>query len=403
MLFQFTAVSAIVPTLLIIWYFYSRDVYREPARVIWAVFGLGVASVVPVLAIAIPISWLVGDAISNPYLVGLFEAFCEAAIPEELCKFLVVYLYASRHKEFDEPMDGILYGVVASLGFATLENIMYTMGGGLSVALMRAVTAVPLHAFCGAVMGYYVGQAKFGALGKSRGGLLFKAWFWPMLMHGLYDFPLLAVKTANEKGGLSGDAALPMMALLLLTLATLIVLWIWAVKLTRRLRQEQLAGMTAAAQQGFAVQSSFPQLPGLPQQPGHPQQPGFPQQPGLPRQPGFPHQPAVGQAPHAPTPYGQSPYPHHYAQPPAYWRPPPPPAGKSSVGGWIMLIFGGLVASGGGLMMLGLMLAFATGQVEKDQVAQVVLGGAMVGLLPLVAGLFLFGFGIKKIRDAAGP
>ena len=375
MLFQFTAVSAIVPSLLIIWYFYTRDVYREPARVIWAVFGLGVASVVPVLAMALPVSMLAKDAFDSVYLTGLFEAFCEAAIPEELCKFLVVYLYASRHREFDEPMDGIVYGVAASLGFATLENILYTMGGGLSVALMRAVTAVPCHAFCGAIMGYYVGQAKFGAVGQSRRSLLFQAWFWPMLLHGLYDFPLLVAKTANERGGLSGDQATPVVALLLVTLATLIVLWVWAVKLTRQLRREQLTAMAAVPSPPSPRQPILPR-PAMPHQP-HPRQPSYPPQPP---------QPYYTQAPVWRTPY-----------------PPPQSPGTSSALGWVLLVLGGLTASGGGLMMLGLLAAFATGQVESGEVASVVVGGAVIGLLPLAVGLVVFGYGIKKIRQASGP
>ena len=71
--------------------------------------------------------------------------------------------------------------------------------------------------------------------------------------------------------------------------------------------------------------------------------------------------------------------------------------------GWVLLILGGLVASGGGLMMLGLLAAFATGQVESGEVVKVVIGGAVIGLAPLVVGLVLFGFGIKKIRVASGP
>lgn len=378
MLFQFTAVSAIIPSLLIIWYFYTRDVYREPARVIWAVFGLGVASVVPVLAMALPVAMLAKGAFQSIYVTGLFEAFCEAAMPEELCKFLVVYLYASRHREFDEPMDGVVYGVAASLGFATLENIMYTMGGGLSVALMRAVTAVPCHAFCGAIMGYFVGQARFGAKGKSRHSLLFQAWFWPMLLHGLYDFPLMVVKTANERGGLSGDEAAPVMALLLMTLASLVVLWVWAVKLTRRLRREQLVVLAAAG-------GALPSLPAMPNQPATPRQP-LPPQPAHAPQPPCPPQPYYTQAPVWHPPYGTRPSP-----------------GTSSVWGWVMLILGGLVASGGGLMTLGLVVAFATGQVASEEAIRVVVGGAVIGLLPLAVGGVLFGFGIKKIRQAASP
>ena len=81
-----------------------------------------------------------------------------AAIPEEFVKLAILVGYNMRHHAFDEPMDGIVYGVVASLGFATLENMLFVFEGGISVAVSRAFTAVPLHAFVGAIMGYYVGR-----------------------------------------------------------------------------------------------------------------------------------------------------------------------------------------------------------------------------------------------------
>ena len=156
MIIAITALSAIVPSLLLIWYFHSRDVYPEPPRVIWATFGLGVLTVIPILMVALPVAKLLGE-FENPYVHGLNEAFFTAAIPEELFKFLVVALYCARHKEFDEPMDGIVYGAVASLGFATFENVLYVAQGGAGVAILRALSAVPGHACMGAIMGYFAG------------------------------------------------------------------------------------------------------------------------------------------------------------------------------------------------------------------------------------------------------
>ena len=172
MVHAFLAVSAVVPSLLAIWYFTSRDVNPEPAKVVWRVFGLGVASVALVLLIVLPTSPLLEAAAEGPILTGLLEAFLQAAIPEELCKLLVVWLYASRHREFDEPMDGIVYGAAASLGFATLENLIYCLSGGQWVAAARAITAVQAHAFWGAIMGYFVGQAWLVSGGERRRRLL---------------------------------------------------------------------------------------------------------------------------------------------------------------------------------------------------------------------------------------
>jgi RsiW-degrading membrane proteinase PrsW (M82 family) len=93
------------------------------------------------------------SAFARAAVIGFFGA----AIPEKLFKFAVLFFYCRRLTDFDEPMDGIVYGVTASLGFATLENVLYVLNGGIGHAIMRAFTAVSGHALFGAVMGSYFG------------------------------------------------------------------------------------------------------------------------------------------------------------------------------------------------------------------------------------------------------
>ena len=100
----------------------------------------------PVVVVALPAYLLSSAFLENPLMIGFVNAFFGASIPEESFKYLVLTRYAMRRSSFDEPMDGLVYGVAASLGFATFENILYVSGGGLGVAVLRALTAVPLHA-----------------------------------------------------------------------------------------------------------------------------------------------------------------------------------------------------------------------------------------------------------------
>jgi len=155
----------VVPSFLLLAYFRERDLNPEPARMLWRTFGWGVAMCLPVIPVELAVGRLIAPLATLPYVHGLAHALLGAAVPEELFKFAVVVLVCMRSSEFDEPMDGIVYGAVASLGFATLENLFYVVGDehSLRVAIMRAVTAVPGHAFMGAIMGYYAGQARFGA------------------------------------------------------------------------------------------------------------------------------------------------------------------------------------------------------------------------------------------------
>jgi RsiW-degrading membrane proteinase PrsW (M82 family) len=194
MMIAISVLSAIVPSLVLLAYFCSRDVNPGPAKVILATFALGILIVAPVAVLELTVFDDI-QFLSNPLLIGLTKAFWGAAIPEELLKFVVVVFYCFRHKSFDEPMDGMVCGAVASLGFATMENILYMKTGDPMLALSRALTAVPCHAFLGAIMGFYVGRARFDS--RSRGRLFATGLGLVILLHGLYDFPLLSLRAMN--------------------------------------------------------------------------------------------------------------------------------------------------------------------------------------------------------------
>jgi RsiW-degrading membrane proteinase PrsW (M82 family) len=228
------AVSAIVPSLLLVWYFHWRDLYPEPGLVIWTTFGLGVATIPVVLLVAESLPWPL-ESIPSAYLAGFLGAFLMAAIPEELLKLLVVRGYCARHRDFSETMDGVVYGAVASLGFATLENVLYVTATGFTVAVARALTAVPAHAFMGAIMGYYVGRARFHPNERTRANVM--AWLVPTILHGLYDYPLLTrleLQARNLPAEL-GAIYLP------ITPVVFVTLWVWAIRSMRRARADQEA------------------------------------------------------------------------------------------------------------------------------------------------------------------
>lgn len=209
------ALSAVAPALLLMWYFWARDAYPEPARVLWATFALGVVSVLPVALVGVPID-IALRSVANPWVGGLAEAFLVAAIPEEVVKFCILYYYCLRHSEFDEPMDGLVYGAAASMGFAAFENLIYIYSGGLEVAMTRAVTAVPSHAVTGAIMGYFLALYHF--LPRHRGRYLGQALAVPILLHGLYDFPLLTIDRLGEDNPLTALLLIGPLAVLTLEL-----------------------------------------------------------------------------------------------------------------------------------------------------------------------------------------
>lgn len=121
----------------------------------------------------------------------LLYSFLGPAWCEELLKFIILYYVVLKRSEFNEPMDGIVYGVAVSLGFATLENYEYVFIHSekweidpYQIAIWRSYSAVPLHGLLGCVMGFYFGMYSFTANKK----YLILCLLIPFIIHGLYNF-----------------------------------------------------------------------------------------------------------------------------------------------------------------------------------------------------------------------
>jgi RsiW-degrading membrane proteinase PrsW (M82 family) len=233
-----SAAAALVPSLLMLRWFYVSDKRPEPHRVLIVTFLLGCLIVVPLLVLGIPI-YLVRKPLDDPWLEGLVHAFLFAAIPEEVLKCLVLLLYCMRHPAFNEPMDGVVYGATVSLGFASLENVLYVIGGGWTTAVVRALTAVPMHASVGAVLGFH---AAWGRFVSRDDRLLWRGLGIAILLHGLYDYPLLTLQRFGVLAEQDPTAMPPLgvqLLLIALTLTVLISTVVWTNRIVRLLRRRQ--------------------------------------------------------------------------------------------------------------------------------------------------------------------
>ncbi len=343
-----TVFSALIPSVLLVWFFKSRDAHPEPSRALWATFGLGAASIVPTIMVEIPVGNLLHTLMADsPLALGFADAFFGAALPEEFFKMGVVLLYCLRLDAFDEPMDGVIYSVVAALGFATLENVFYVMQYGLGNALMRAVSAVPMHALCGAIMGYFIARWRFPAGAKdnpaSRGGTgtLVLAFAIPAMLHGLYDGPLLAVKhmvAANSSKPLTESQSLVVLFGIGVVLVVFVGEVILGLMLVARLRKEQRALIASGAYRPVATPPPLP-------------------------------------APPSPSGMGTT-----------------APAGTAV--SWTMIAVGFLLASAAGMIALGIGVELA---VRPEETRELLIGGAVLVLPPLAVGLLLFILGLRKL------
>jgi len=186
----------VVPILLsVAWLLFIRRFDRahpEPMWLIALTFVLGGLSTIPAglaeLQLAELTPWLDprvvtfgGQLFALPLAIIVFTVvvgFCE-----EGAKMLGA-LFAVRRREFDEPIDGIVYGIVSSLGFAAAENIRYFAMTRLAapIVIARCFMSVPAHMFFGAIWGYALGAR---LVEKRSRVLLFLG--LAALSHGLFD------------------------------------------------------------------------------------------------------------------------------------------------------------------------------------------------------------------------
>ena len=164
-----------VPLFIVFAIIYS-DKFREPTDLVIKTFFAGVIICFPAAEL-------------NYLLIPSYEYSYRAGFTEETLKFLVLYFYIRPKSAFNEPMDAIVYGVIVSLGFATFENISYVYSGNFevdsfSLAIMRAVSAIPMHATCGIIMGYFFGLYAF----NHSKHFLIKSIIFPIGIHATYNF-----------------------------------------------------------------------------------------------------------------------------------------------------------------------------------------------------------------------
>ena len=184
-----TLLITIVPSILILLFFVFSDRFREPKKIIIITFLFGILITIPAgyLNDFILDTFETESEVNNALLGGFFAG----GLVEETLKFLVLYFYILKEKAFNEPMDAIVYGTVVSLGFATLENYDYVYRLAeyyglqpIEIAYARLYSAIPLHALCGVIMGFYFGKYAFVSGGKN----LSLALIVPYVIHGSYNF-----------------------------------------------------------------------------------------------------------------------------------------------------------------------------------------------------------------------
>ncbi len=198
---------AILPVIVLAIFIYRKDKFeKEPLRMLAKAFFFGCLSVIPAILIEQALQlgfFFMGGEYMSGFVTGIYNGFIVAGCSEELCKLALLALAVWKAPDFNEYFDGIVYATFVALGFAGIENLMYvfrqeTFEVSLMTGGVRAILSVPGHFLFAVVMGYYFALAKFNP--DKRRQNLFKAFFYPMLLHGTFDALLMIPEAMGEEG-----------------------------------------------------------------------------------------------------------------------------------------------------------------------------------------------------------
>ncbi len=191
-----------LPSLVWLLFYLRKDVHPESNKMILKIFFYGMlAAIVAVLIEIIVESQLVSllEIIKSDLLtlfILIFDWFIIVGFTEEILKYLTVKWGVLKHPQLDEPVDVILYMIIAALGFATLENIFIFLSiypnllASTGLALFRFISATFLHALCSGTIGYFLALSFL----KQRKTFLFSGLTIAVLLHGLYNFSIIEIE-----------------------------------------------------------------------------------------------------------------------------------------------------------------------------------------------------------------
>jgi RsiW-degrading membrane proteinase PrsW (M82 family) len=200
--------AAVAPALFILWLVVAAGERPGPPVKVWTAFALGAASI-SLLGLLRALFSRVVFVPDNPWLEQALHAVFGVALPEETVKILAIIAVSARRRPGGDPLDTVVYGAAAGLGFAAYENLAYLeqhVDIWRSLAALRSVLTVPFHGALGVIAGAYLAMARAGtALGAhrhNRDWARISSWILmlagPVALHSAFDYPLLMLQHAPD-------------------------------------------------------------------------------------------------------------------------------------------------------------------------------------------------------------
>ena len=195
--------AALLPPILLLLFVWHKDATKEPFLRLFKAVIFGALICIPAVFWESFMGTMLFNGEEPTTIIGTtLNAFLCAAVPEETLKLIALWLVLRRNPYFDEHFDGIVYAVCVSLGFAAIENVGYVLNheeAWVSVAVTRALMAVPGHYAFAVFMGYYYSMYHFVRHDTTTAISILLV---PVLAHGIYDSLAMSSMVNPLIGGL---------------------------------------------------------------------------------------------------------------------------------------------------------------------------------------------------------
>lgn len=191
----FIVMLSLIPGIIWLLFYLRKDVHPEPNLMIIKVFLYGALITVPVFFIQLGMTNFFPESSQRSDLIIFLYYIFVVGFTEEISKYLVIKNKVLKSSEVDEPTDIILYMIIAGLGFATLENIVYLFDVEfpdiLFITAFRFLGPIFLHALCSGTIGYFLAKSFFDPKQKIK--LLIYGFSLAILLHGIYNFSIIKI------------------------------------------------------------------------------------------------------------------------------------------------------------------------------------------------------------------
>ena len=190
----------LAPSIIWLLFFLRKDSHPESNGMILKIFFYGMLAAIPAILLELGFSEELRLINLPAALTLIFYIFIGIALIEEVLKYLVVKKKVLKDSEFDEPVDAMLYMIIAALGFAALENLLilsplissFQFMETFLVSGLRLIGATFLHALCSGLVGYFLALSFFES--KNRLKLISEGLLIAVVLHGLYNFSIMKVE-----------------------------------------------------------------------------------------------------------------------------------------------------------------------------------------------------------------